>query len=180
MNMKKTLLILAGVLALAVVAILLFAATRPDTFRVERTAVINAPPEKIFPLIEDFQAWAGWSPWERKDPAMKRSFSGPVTGKGAVYTWDGNKEVGQGSMEIVEDMPPSKLVLKLDFVKPFEGHNVVTFTLAPQGEATNVAWAMEGASPFIAKVIGVFCDMDSMIGKEFETGLANLKALAEK
>lgn len=178
--MKKTLLVLAGALAVVVVAVLLFATTRPDTFRVQRAAVINAPPEKIFPLIEDFHAWGGWSPWEKKDPAMKRSFSGPATGKGAVYAWDGNKEVGQGSMEIVEDAPPSKLVLKLDFVKPFEGHNVVTFTLAPQGEATNVTWTMEGKSPFMAKVIGVFCNMDSMIGREFETGLAALKALAEK
>jgi len=178
--MKKTLLILAGVLAVAVVAILVVAATQPDTFRVQRSAVIQAPPEKIFPLIEDFRAWGGWSPWEKKDPAMKRSFSGPATGKGAVYAWDGNSEVGQGSMEIVEDMPPSKLVLKLDFVKPFEGHNVVTFALTPQGETTNVTWTMEGASPFMAKVFGLFCDMDAMIGKEFEAGLANLKALAEK
>jgi uncharacterized protein YndB with AHSA1/START domain len=153
---------------------------QPDTFRVQRAAVINAPPEKIFPLIENFQAWGGWSPWENKDPAMKRSFSGPAAGKGAVYTWDGNREVGQGSMEIVEDVPPSKLVLNLDFIKPFEGHSVVTFTLAPQGEATNVTWTMEGPNQFIGKVMGLFCDMDAMIGKDFETGLAGLKALAEK
>lgn len=178
--MKKTLLILAGVVVAAIVAILIAAATRPDTFRVQRAAAINAPPEKIYPLIADFQAWSGWSPWEKKDPAMKRSFSGSASGKGAVYAWDGNSEVGQGSMEIVEDTPPSRLVLKLDFIKPFEGHNVVTFTLAPQGEATNVTWAMEGKSPFIGKVMGLFYDMDSMIGKEFEAGLADLKALAEK
>jgi len=178
--MKKVLLILAGVAAVAVVAILIAASMRPDTFRVQRSAVIQAPPEKIFPLIEDFRAWGGWSPWEKKDPAMKRSFSGAASGKGAVYAWDGNSEVGQGSMEIVEDVPPSKLVLNLDFVKPFEGHNVVAFTLVPQGEATNVTWTMEGASPFISKVIGLFCDMDSMIGKDFEAGLASLKAMAEK
>ena len=178
--MKKILLILAGVIAAAIVVILAIAATRPDTFQVQRASVIQAPPGKIFPLIEDFQAWGGWSPWEKKDPAMKRSFSGPATGKGAIYAWDGNGEVGQGSMEVVEDTPPSKLVLKLDFVKPFEGHNVVTFTLVPQGEATNVTWSMEGASPFMAKVVGLFCDMDSMIGKEFEAGLRDLKALAEK
>lgn len=178
--MKKVLLILAGVIAAAVVVILIAASTRPDSFQVQRAAVIQAPPEKIFPLIEDFHAWGGWSPWEKKDPAMKRSFSGPGTGKGAIYAWEGNSEVGQGSMEIVEDTPPSKLVLNLDFVKPFEGHNVVTFTLAPQGEATNVTWTMQGPSKFITKVIGLFCDMDAMIGKEFETGLANLKALAEK
>lgn len=178
--MKKVLLILAGVIAAAIIVILVIAATRPDTFQVQRAAVIQASPEKIFPLIEDFHAWGGWSPWEKKDPAMKRNFSGPSTGKGAIYAWDGNGEVGQGSMEIVEDTPPSKLVLKLDFVKPFEGHNVVTFTLVPQGEATNVTWTMEGVSPFMAKVVGLFCDMDSMIGKEFEVGLRDLKALAEK
>lgn len=178
--MKKILLILAGVVAAAIVVILVAAATRPDSFRVQRAAVIQASPEKIFPLIEDFHAWGDWSPWEKKDPAMKRSFSGAAAGKGAIYAWEGNSEVGQGSMEIVEDVPPSKLVLKLDFVKPFEGHNAVTFTLVPQGEATNVTWTMEGASPFFAKVIGLFCDMDSMIGKEFEAGLAALKTLAEK
>lgn len=178
--MKKMFLIFAGVIAVALVVILVAASTRPDSFQVQRAAAIQAPPEKIFPLIEDFRAWGGWSPWEKKDPAMKRSFSGPATGKGAIYAWEGNSEVGQGSMEIVEDTPPSKLVLNLDFVKPFEGHNVVTFTLVPQGEATNVTWTMTGASKFITKVIGLFCDMDAMIGKEFETGLANLKTLAEK
>lgn len=178
--MKKKLLILAAVLAVAIVAVLLVASTRPDSFRVQRAAVIQAPPEKVFPLIEDFGAWGGWSPWEKKDPAMKRSFSGPAAGKGAVYAWDGNSEVGQGSMTIVEDTPPSKLVLDLDFIKPFEGHSVVTFALAPQGEATNVTWTIEGPTPFISKVIGLFCDMDSMIGKDFEAGLASLKAMAEK
>lgn len=178
--MKKTVAIVAVVLAVAVAVILVLAATRPDAFVVQRAATIDAPPEKIFPLIADFHAWDGWSPWEKKDPAMKRNFSGPVAGVGSIYAWDGNREVGQGSMEIAEASPPSKLVLKLDFVKPFEGHNIVTFTLVPRGEATEVTWAMAGKSPFVAKVIQLFCDMDAVMGKEFGSGPANLKALAEK
>jgi hypothetical protein len=121
-----------------------------------------------------------WSPWEKKDPAMKRTWGAMTTGKGAKYAWDGNSEVGQGSMEIAESVPPSKIVLKLDFVKPFEGHNIVEFTLEPKGDATNVTWAMQGPAPFITKVIQVFCDMDSMVGKDFEAGLANMKTVAEK
>lgn len=176
---KKAAIAIAAILVVGIAAIMIVAAGRPDTFHVQRATNIKAPPEKIFPLIADFQAWDGWSPWEKKDPAMKRNFSGAASGKGAVYEWEGNKEVGQGRMEIADALSPSKVVINLDFVKPFEGHNVATFTLEPQGDTTNVTWSMDGESPFIAKVIGVFCDMDSMVGKEFETGLANLKALAE-
>ncbi len=143
-------------------------------------AVVFAVVVAVILVLADFHAWDGWSPWEKKDPAMKRNFSGPMAGVGSIYAWDGNQEVGQGSMEIAEASPPSKLVLKLDFVKPFEGHNIVTFTLVPRSEATEVTWAMAGKSPFVAKVIQLFCDMDAMVGKEFESGLANLKALAEK
>jgi carbon monoxide dehydrogenase subunit G len=163
-----------------IAGVLIFAATKPDTFRVERAASIKAPPEKIFALINDFQRWGGWSPWEKKDPAMKRTF-GPVTsGKGAMYAWEGNKDVGQGRMEIVESVPPSKVTLKLDFVKPFEAHNLVEFALEPKGDATNVTWSMQGDTPYFAKIIHVFINMDSMVGKDFEAGLANLKAAAER
>jgi carbon monoxide dehydrogenase subunit G len=163
-----------------IAGVLIFAATKPDTFRVERAASIKAPPEKIFALINDFQRWGAWSPWEKKDPAMKRTF-GPVTsGKGAMYAWEGNKDVGQGRMEIVESVPPSKVSLKLDFVKPFEAHNLVEFALEPKGDATNVTWSMQGDTPYFAKIIHVFINMDSMVGKDFEAGLANLKAAAEK
>src|SRR5512146_2170299 len=168
-----------GVVVL-VVALLGYAATRPDSFRVERSTSINAPPEKIFALINDLHRWQSWSPFEKKDPAMKRTLSGAPNGKGAMYEWDGNKEIGKGRMEITDASPPSRVTIQLDFVKPFEAHNVVDFTLEPRGDATNVTWTIQGPSPFISKVIGIFCNMDKMIGKDFETGLASLKTEAEK
>ena len=171
---------IALVIVVAIAGILIFAATKPDTFAVQRSISIKAPPEKIFPLINDFKRWDVWSPWEKKDPAMKRTYGSTTTGKGAHYGWEGNSDVGQGSMDITDSVPSSKVALKLDFVKPFEGHNTVDFTLAPQGDTTNVTWKMQGPAPFITKVMQVFCNMDSMIGKDFETGLANLKAAAEK
>ena len=170
----------AALVVVLVVAVLGFAATRPDSFSVRRAATIQAPPEKIFPLINDFGRWSAWSPYEKKDPAMKRSFSGPVAGKGAVYAWEGNGEVGQGRMEIADAVAPSRVTLKLDFVKPFEAHNVVDFTLEPKGQGTEVTWAMNGPMPFVSKVVTLFVDMDRMVGGDFEAGLANLKALAEQ
>lgn len=171
-------------IALAVVvlvaAVLLFAATRPDSFRVQRSTSIKAPAEKLFPLIADFHAWGAWSPWEKLDPTMKRTHSGAPSGKGAVYAWDGNNEVGAGRMEIAEVSAPSRLSIKLDFSRPMEGHNTAEFTLVPKGDASEVTWAMFGPNPYLSKLIGLFLDMDKMIGKDFETGLANLKALAEK
>jgi carbon monoxide dehydrogenase subunit G len=172
--------IVAVVIVVLVAAVLILAATKPDIFRVQRAASIKAPPEKIFAFINDFKRWGDWSPWEKKDPAMKRTYGATTSGKGAKYAWEGNKDVGQGSMEIADSSPPSKLTLKLDFVKPFEGHNIVEFTLAPMGDATNVTWAMQGDTPYFAKIIHVFINMDRMVGKDFETGLANLKAVAEK
>ena len=166
---------------LVLIAVILgYAATKPDTFRVERTTSIKASPEKIFPLISDFRQWTAWSPWEKKDPAMKRTHSGAPAGKGAAYAWEGNSEVGAGRMEIVESTPTSKVGIKLDFIKPFEGHNVADFNLVPKGETTNVTWTMSGPRPFIAKVMSVFMDIDTMIGKDFEVGLANMKNVAEK
>ena len=170
----------AIVVVVLIVALLVFAATRPDTLRVQRATSINAPPEKIFPLINDLHRWGAWSPYEKKDPMMKRTHSGAANGKGAVYEWEGNKEIGKGRMEIAESSPPSKVIIKLDFVKPFEAHNIVEFTLEPKGDSTNVTWAMHGPSPYISKLMGIFINMDSMIGKDFETGLANLKTVAEK
>ena len=168
------------IIVVLIAAVLIFAATKPDTFRVQRSASIKAPPEKIFSLINDLHSWGVWSPWEKKDPAMKRTHSGAASGKGAVYEWDGNKEVGKGRMEITESSPSSKIAIKLDFIKPFEGHSTAEFTLEAKGDTTNVAWAMHGPSPYIAKVMGIFCNMDRMIGTDFEAGLANLKAVAEK
>lgn len=171
---------IAIIVVVLIAAILIFAATRPDDFRVQRAASIKAPPEKVFALINDFNRWGAWSPWEKKDPAMKRTFGSVTSGKGAKYAWEGNKDVGKGSMEIAESSPSSKVTIKLDFIEPFEGHNIVDFTLEPKGDSTNVTWSMHGPMPFISKVISVFCNMDSMIGKDFEAGLSNLKAAAEK
>jgi uncharacterized protein YndB with AHSA1/START domain len=168
------------VVAVLIAALLVFAATKPDTFRVQRAASIKAPPEKVFALLNDFQRWEAWSPWEKKDPAMRRTFSVVTSGKGAQYAWEGNKDVGQGRMEIAESVPPSKVAIKLDFVKPFEAHNAVEFTLEPKGDATNVTWAMQGDTPYLAKIVHVFLDMDKLVGKDFDAGLANLKTLAEK
>jgi carbon monoxide dehydrogenase subunit G len=172
--------IITIVIVVLIAAVLIYAATRPDTLRVQRSTSIKAPPEKIFALINDFHSWGAWSPYEKKDPAMKRTMSGAANGKGAVYEWEGDKNVGKGRMEIAESSPPSKVTLKLDFVKPFEAHNIVDFTLEPKGDSMNVTWAMHGPSPYISKIIGIFLNMDSMIGKDFETGLANLKTVAER
>jgi uncharacterized protein YndB with AHSA1/START domain len=172
--------IIAVVLAVAIVLIL--AAAKPDTFSVQRAAVVKAPPEKTFSLINDFHRWGTWSPWENKDPAMKRTYSGVESGKGAVYAWDGNKNVGSGRTEILDASSPSKIVIKLDFFKPFEAHNTAEFTVLPQGDTatTNINWVMHGPAPFMSKVTQVFMNIDRMVGKDFEIGLANLKTLTEK
>lgn len=175
--MWKTILL---VVAVAVGAFLIFAWTRPGSFRVERTTAIKAPPEKIYPFIADFHRWTAWSPWENIDPDLKRSYSGADSGKGAAYAWEGNNKVGSGRMEITEAASPSKLKIALDFLKPFEAHNIAEFTLQPSADGTTVTWAMYGPSPFVAKVMGIFMSMDSMVGGMFENGLANLKAAAEK
>src|SRR5262245_45846990 len=167
------------IVAILIAGVLILAATRPDTFRVERSASIKAPPEKVFALINDFDRWGAWSPWEKKDPAMKRTF-GAKSGKGASDAWEGNKDVGQGRMEIADSVPPSRIAIKLDFVKPFEAHNDVVFTLEPKGDATQVRWAMQGNTPYFAKIVHLFINVDRMVGQDFEAGLANLKAIAEK
>ena len=171
---------IAIVLVLLIAALLIYAATKPDSFRIERTTTIKAPPEKIFALINDFHQWEAWSPWEKIDPALKRTYSGAASGTGAIYEWNGNKDIGQGRMEITESAPPSKVALKLDFVKPFEAHNMVEFTLATQGDSTTVTQAMYGPSPYISKLMTTFFSMEKMVGSKYEEGLANLKALAEK
>ncbi len=171
---------IAIVLVLLIAALLIYAATKPDSFRIERTTTIKAPPEKVFSLINDFHQWEAWSPWEKIDPALKRTYSGAASGTGAVYEWDGNKDIGQGRMEITESSPSSKVSLKLDFVKPFEAHNRVDFTLATQDDSTTVTQAMYGPSPYMSKLMTIFFSMEKMVGSKYEEGLANLKALAEK
>ena len=178
--MLEIVVIIAIAVAIAIAIVLILAATKPDTFSVQRVTTVSAPPEKIFPLINDFHQWGTWSPWENKDPAMKRTYSGAGSGKGAVYAWDGNKNVGTGRMEILEVSAPSKIVIKLDFFKPFEAHNTAEFTMLPQGDATSLRWLMHGPAPFMSKVMQVFMNMDKMIGKDFEAGLAKLKKLTER
>ena len=166
-------------LAAVIAALLAYAATRPDVFRVERSASINAPPEKIFALINDYRNWPSWSPYEKLDPAMQRRLSGAASGQGAVYEWEGNKKIGKGRMEILESSPSSRITIKLDFFAPFEAHNTAVFTLRPNGGATDVTWAMHGPAPFMAKLMGVVMNMDKMVGGQFAEGLANMKAVAE-
>jgi len=177
--MLKILGIVFAIIVVGIAGVLAFAATKPDTFRVERAASIKAPPENIFPLLNDLRSFATWSPYEKKDPAMKRTYGAVTAGKGATYAWDGDKNVGQGSMEMIES-GPRKIVLKLDFVKPFEAHNMGEFVLEPKGDSTSVTWAIYGPSPYMSKVIGTFMNIDDMIGRDFEKGLADLKAAAEK
>src|SRR5258707_55821 len=165
--------IIAIAVVVVIAGVLAYAATKPDTFRVQRAATIKATPEKIAAALSDFHGWEAWSPWEKMDPAMKRVYSGPAKGKGAVYAWEGNSKVGQGRMEIT-DVAAARVAMDLDFVKPFEAHNKVVFTLTPQGDVTQVTWTMQGPVPYMAKVVHVFLDMDGMVGKQFETGLANL------
>jgi uncharacterized protein YndB with AHSA1/START domain len=171
---------IAIVIVLLIAGVLAFAATKPDVFQVERRTVVQAPTEKVFALINDFSRWSAWSPWEKKDPGMKRTFSAITAGKGATYAWDGNKEVGKGSMGIIESVSPSKIRIRLDFETPFEAHNIVTFTLESRGGGTQISWLMEGPVPYFFKIMHVFINMDKMCGKDFDTGLANLKTLAEQ
>jgi uncharacterized protein YndB with AHSA1/START domain len=178
--MFEVIAIIAIILAIAIAIVLLLALTKPNTFAVQRAISIKAPAEKIFTLINDFHQWGTWSPYENKDPAMKRTYSGANSGKGAVYAWDGNKNVGSGRMEILDTSVPSKIVIKLDFFKPFEGHNTAEFTMLPQGDATNLTWVMHGPAPFMSRLMQVFMNIDKMIGKDFEVGLANLKKITEK
>jgi len=177
--MLDILAIVAIVIVLGVAAVLVYAATRPDNFRIQRTTSIKAPPDKIFPLIDDLHAHTSWSPFE-KDPAMKRTHSGAPRGEGAVYEWEGNRQVGAGRIAITESKSPSRVTMALDMLRPFAAHNIVEFSLEPQGNTTSVTWAMHGNQPYMAKVMCMFMDPDKMVGSQFEEGLAKLKALAEK
>jgi hypothetical protein len=171
--------IIALVVVAVIAIVLIVAAFRPDSFRYERSIRIKASPEKIYAFLDDFRRWAAWSPWEKKDPAMQRQFGGSSSGKGATYAWQGNNKVGEGSMEVLESVPHSNLKIQLTFIKPFAAQNMAEFTLKPAGEETEVLWAMYGPQLYISKVMGLFFNMDKMIGKDFEDGLAALKASAE-
>lgn len=179
-----TLMYIVIALAVLIAIVLILAAMRPDTFHVQRSIDIDASADKIFPLINDYKNWGSWSPYEHVDPNMQRTFSGAPNGKGSIYEWRGNKNIGHGRMEILDTAPPSKIVIKLDFFSPFEAHNMAEFTMQPKGGATNattnVTWAMHGPVPFMAKIIHMFMNMDRMVGGQFQQGLVSMKAVAEK
>lgn len=173
--MLKLVLIL---IVFAIAAILIYAATKPNAYRVERSLNIKASPEKIFALINDFHLWALWTPYD-KDPAMKKTYGGSASGKGATYAWEGNKEVGQGDIIITDTTAPNRIVLGLNFIKPFAAQSVVVFTIEAVGDSCKVTWGMDGTNTLISKVMGLFIDMDNMIGKDFAVGLAKMKTVAE-
>jgi Polyketide cyclase / dehydrase and lipid transport. len=177
--MRMGLKVLVGaVVALAALAAVV--ATRPSEYRVARATTIAAPPAVVFAQINDFHKWETWNPWGQLDPGMKQTYEGAPAGVGAVYTWAGNHQVGEGRMTIVESRPNEQVRVKLDFYKPFAGTSVATFTLAPQGtNQTLVAWSMEGQNNFIAKAMHMVINMDKMIGGQFEKGLAAMKTAAE-
>jgi len=177
--MWNVILIVLGIIAAAVVVVLILAWRKPDVFRVVRSTTIDAPPAKVFGYLNDFRQWRQWSPWENLDPNLQRTYSGADSGVGAKYAWEGNKNVGSGSMEIVESAVPAKISLKLDFLRPFEAHNMTDFTFEPAGNGTKLTWDMHGPNQCMGPIMGVFMDMDAMVGKDFEKGLANLKSVAE-
>lgn len=174
--LKKILL----ALVVAVGAFLAFAATRPDTYHVERSTKVDAPAAVAFAQLEDLKAWQAWSPWEKRDTQMKKTFEGPSTGVGSSYSWEGNKDVGKGKMSITSSEPPHLLKLRLEFIEPFAAVAATEFKLVAEGEkATSVTWSMDGNNNLIGKVFGIFVNMDQSIGGDFEKGLAGLKTVAE-
>ncbi len=171
---------LVYLLIVAVILVLIMAVMKPNTFQYKRSASINAAPEKIFSLLNDFHQWTQWSPWEKLDMGMKKMYTGAATGVGAKYEWlSENKKVGNGKMEIVEAVPGKSLKIQIDFIKPFEAHNMIDFTLQTHGATTKITWMMTGSNPLMSKIMSVVINMEKLIGKDFETGLASLKQLAE-
>jgi carbon monoxide dehydrogenase subunit G len=171
---------IAIVLLVVVGAILVYAATRPNTIRITRSTIINASPEAIFALINDFHNWIRWAPQDREYPSMMRTYSGPTNGVGSISDWESKGSAGKGRMSIAEASPPTSISIKVDFVKPFEAHNLNQFTLEPDGSSTKVTWTMRGTNVYMTKVMSVFVNLDRLMGKHFESGLGDLKATAEK
>jgi hypothetical protein len=169
---------IALILVAALAGLLVYASTKPDVFQVQRSAHIKASPDKIQPLIGDLHQFNTWNPYNKKDPTMQSSYEGPGNSPGSAYHFKGNKDVGSGSISIT-GVQPGKVDMALDMTEPFACHNIIEFTLQPQGDGTEVTWAMHGPSKLISKVMGVVFDMDKMVGRDFEAGLSSLKALAE-
>lgn len=166
-------------LLVIVLAIMAYAATKPDTFSIRRSASIAAPPERLYPLIADLRAMNTWNPFVEPDPAVKIAYSGPEMGKGASHTWSGNRNVGEGSITITEAVAPKAVAMRLLMLKPMKADNKVDFTLQPEGRETVVTWAMSGRQPFMGKLVNLFIDCDRMVGRQFEKGLGKLKSIAE-
>jgi hypothetical protein len=165
---------------LALIAVLLVViAIQPSDFRVSRSATMAAPPAAIFEQVNDLHKWDAWSPWAKLDPNAKNSFEGPSTGEGSILRWDGNSDVGAGSMTILESEPNERVRIKLDFIRPFEGTSDVEFMLKPEGDQTAVTWSMAGKNNFIAKAISLVMDCEKMIGDSYDQGLANIKKIVE-
>lgn len=168
-------------IALAVVAIALVGvvAVQPSGFRIARTTTISAPPPAVFAHVNDFHKWEAWNPWAKLDPAMKQTYEGASAGTGAIYTWAGNREVGEGRMTLTESRPTELIRIKLEFLKPFKATNTAEFTFKPEGDRTVVTWTMTGEKNFIAKAVGLVMNVDKMVGGQFETGLARMKSVVE-
>jgi len=170
--------ILIGLVVLVLVLVVVIA-VQPSTYRVERSATMNAPAPVVFAQVNDFHNWNAWSPWAKIDPQMKQTFEGAPAGNGAIYTWNGNKEVGEGRMTITESHPSDLVKIKLEFLKPFAATSDTTFTIKPEGNQTKVTWTMVGDKNFIAKAFHLVMNMDKMVGGDFEKGLAQMKTVAE-
>jgi len=170
--------ILLGLVALIVI-LAVVVAMQPASYRIVRSMKMAAAPSVVYPLVNDFHAWDGWSPWAKLDPNMKVNYSGPAAGQGAVYHWTGNKEVGEGQMTLLESKPNELVRIKLDFIKPFADTCNTEFTFKPEGDQTDVTWSMSGERNFMAKAVCLFMNMDKLVGGDFEKGLAKMKAEAE-
>ncbi|XXF81029.1 SRPBCC family protein [Myxococcaceae bacterium GXIMD 01537] len=170
---------IALALVVAVVGFGAFVASRPSKFRVERSLTMASPADLPFGLVNDFHGWHHWSPWEALDPKMQKTFDGPYAGPGSSYAWSGNKDVGKGKMVNLEAKPYESVRIQLEFIEPFPASNISTFTFKPEGENVTVTWAMEGENNFMSKLFGVFIDIDTMVGKDFDKGLATIKSLVE-
>ena len=176
---KKILLYGVVVIVLIIAIFCVVVAMQPAHYTVERSATINAPAPVVFAQVNDFHKWQAWSPWEKLDPNIKKEFSGAPAGTGAVYSWVGNSDVGEGRMTITDSVPSSSIKIKLEFIRPFAATNATDFTFTPQGNSTNVKWTMSGDKNFVAKAFTMFMDMDKMVGTDFEKGLAQMKTVSE-
>lgn len=178
--MRKKILIAVGILAGIVVVFLGIVATQPSEFRITRSTTITAPADIVFSQVDDFHKWENWSPWAKLDPAAKNTFEGPAAGTGAIFKWSGNDKVGQGQMTLTESRPSDKILIKLEFKRPFEDTSTTEFTFKPEGDTTTVTWSMFGQQNFMEKAICMFMNMDKMLGTDFEKGLAQMKKISEE